>query len=198
MSDRSHPDTHTRARQLCMALVLSVLLPGLLPGLVGCSRSEPEQQFVSKPAQERGERRAFHGAPPVIPHPPLTGTCVNCHTPEGGRQVVGIGVSPANPHTRTPGMSEQSRCRQCHVFRAADDEFVASDFVAATLTGTRGERAFPEAPPVIPHDRFMREDCDACHTGSAARQEIVCKHADRQRCTQCHVHQTVVPEFASR
>jgi hypothetical protein len=33
----------------------------------------------------------------------------------------------------------------------------------------------------------MRENCAACHTGPAAREEIRTTHPERIRCRQCHV-----------
>ncbi len=134
----------------------------------------------------RSQRRQFVGAPPVIPHPPLTGQCVTCHTAEGSFKPP-LGFAPANPHTKTPGMSEESRCRQCHAFRFTNEEFVGSEFESLTLTRTHGSKAHATAPPTIPHALNMRNDCNACHSGPSARPEIVCKHPERARCTQCHV-----------
>ncbi len=51
------------------------------------------------------------------------------------------------------------------------------------------------APPVIPHQLLMRENCAACHTGPAAREEIRCTHPERVRCAQCHVEATTTVEF---
>ena len=47
----------------------------------------------------------------------------------------------------------------------------------------------PLAPPVMPHSAFMRENCLACHSGPAAREEIRTPHPERPRCGQCHVQQ---------
>jgi len=163
--------------------------------LIGCSdTSSDSSDPAPKAAEVRMARRAFDGAPPVIPHPPLSGTCSFCHTPDGGRVVPDVGIAPANPHTQTPGMSADSRCRQCHVFKASDGEFKSSEFDGFFTSLDAERRAHPEAPPVIPHGEFMREDCRACHTGNAARPEITCRHADRDRCRQCHVHQQPAAE----
>jgi cytochrome c-type protein NapB len=63
---------------------------------------------------------------------------------------------------------------------------VRSDF-AGRLQGVRGgDRLYAGAPPVTPHDEFMREDCNACHAGPTARPEIVCDHSERVNCAQCH------------
>lgn len=152
---------------------------------VGCSH---ETSDGASPASwtERVSRRAFAGAPPVIPHPPLTGQCADCHTPAGGRVIPDIGIAPANPHTLTAGMSAESRCRQCHVFQQSEEVFVDNEFSGLHFDDYTGDRATASAPPIVPHFAFMREDCRACHCGPAARPEIVCNHADRVRCQQCH------------
>ena len=41
----------------------------------------------------------------------------------------------------------------------------------------------------------MRENCLACHTGPAVRQEIATTHPERSRCRQCHVEETSRSEF---
>ncbi|MCA9078373.1 MAG: hypothetical protein KDA93_25325 [Planctomycetaceae bacterium] len=156
--------------------------------LVGCDTADSSATNVHpQSAAVRASRRAFAGAPPVIPHPPLTGTCNSCHTPDGGRVIPTIGIAPANPHTQTRGMSAVSRCKQCHVFNQTDDMFVDTEFVALSASRPKADRAHISAPPVNPHELFMREDCNACHSGPAARPEISCQHSERIRCQQCHV-----------
>ena len=98
-------------------------------------------------------------------------------------------MAPANPHTHTPGMSETSRCKQCHVFRVEEDLFAESEFVAWTGRSRVANQAHSAAPQTVPHAHFMREDCAACHSGAAARPDVVCKHSERLRCLQCHVGQ---------
>lgn len=138
------------------------------------------------PHAVRAERRQYSGAPPVIPHTPLSGRCVTCHTTEGVYRPP-LGYAPANPHTTTSGMSAESRCRQCHVYRQTESLFVESEFQQSALTTTAGTRAHATAPPTVPHPLAMRDDCAACHTGPAARPEIRCSHPERTRCVQCHV-----------
>lgn len=169
--------------------VVAVLL------IAGCGDATDSPDPAPAPAAVRAARRAFSGAPPVIPHPPLSGSCTSCHTPDGGRVVPRVGIAPANPHTQTPGMSAESRCRQCHVFQLSHETFVASEFEGHFAQDSSGTRAHTEAPPVIPHAEFMREDCRACHAGDAARPEITCRHAHRDRCRQCHVHQQAATPF---
>lgn len=136
----------------------------------------------------RAARRAYDGAPPVIPHAPLGGACVTCHT-NTAREVPGIGTAPPNPHLQTLGLSETVNCRQCHVFQNSTNEYVASTFVGLPQDLRRGSRLYPSAPPTIPHRLFMREDCASCHTGGAVRPEIRCSHPERLNCVQCHVRE---------
>jgi cytochrome c-type protein NapB len=137
-------------------------------------------------AAVRALRRAYDGAPPVVPHPDFGASCVVCHTVTG-IAVQNVGFAPPMPHGATPGLSMASACRQCHVFRQSDSEFVASTFVGLAQDLRRGDRMYPGAPPVLPHGLFMREDCAACHSGPAAREEIRCRHPERTSCVQCHV-----------
>lgn len=176
-----------------LTLLATVLM--LAPWVVGCDSVDSSATHVHpQSAAVRASRRAFAGAPPVIPHPPLTGTCNSCHTPDGGRVVPSVGIAPANPHTHTPGLSADSRCKQCHVFNQADDVFVETEFVALSASHSIADRAHSSAPPINPHSLFMREDCNACHAGPSARPEIRCRHSERLRCQQCHIQQTDQPQ----
>jgi cytochrome c-type protein NapB len=137
-------------------------------------------------AHIRAERRAYDGAPPVIPHNDFGMTCTQCHN-LGGIEVPDVGFAPPYPHDGTLGLSGLARCRQCHVFAATDGTFVANSFVGLPQDLRRGRRLNPIAPPTIPHRIFMRENCLACHGGAAAREEIRTSHPERVRCRQCHV-----------
>lgn len=162
--------------------VLALCALGTYFGL-GWLRAQP----VAPPSafQVRAARRAYDGAPPVIPHAPLGGACVNCHA-ASAREVPGVGLAPPNPHLKTAGLSDASRCRQCHVFATTQEVLVASTFEGLDQQPRRGDRLFLGAPPVIPHHIFMREDCLSCHSGQAVREEIRCTHPERIRCLQCH------------
>ena len=166
----------------------------LFAAFAGCSQSGDETAMKPASSAKRAEHRLFSGAPPVIPHPPLSGKCVTCHTPTGTSRPP-LGFAPANPHTKTPGMSDESGCKQCHVFQTNQETFVASTFEPLASSGVHGSRAHGLAPPTIPHHRFMREDCVACHTGPASRPEIRCSHADRARCVQCHVDRVAIEQL---
>jgi cytochrome c-type protein NapB len=175
----------------------------LAAGLGGCGGGRvavPDRPGAEKTsAALRAERRLFDGAPPVIPHQPLGAACVSCH--DGfGIHVPGLGFAPPSPHGDTPGMKIQAagglaRCQQCHVFQEKDEAWVETSFAGLGQDLRRGRRLYDGAPPVIPHLTFMRENCQACHSGPAAREEIRTSHPDRPRCRQCHVEQLTRAEL---
>lgn len=150
---------------------------------------------VKTAALARAARRAYDGAPPTIPHQNFGMGCMNCHT-ERGMSVPQVGFAPPMPHEITDGLSAVSRCTQCHVFRETDETFRGSGFVGLEQDLRTGDRAHLLAPPVLPHPIFMRENCVACHTGPAAREEIRCDHPERPRCTQCHLPRLTGEEFS--
>ncbi len=173
------------ALHLVLAAAAALCLPAAcggdekvaVPGRDGASKSA---------ASVRATRRLYDGSPPVIPHARIGADCIACHN-DRGMDVPGLGFAPASPHELTPGMSAHSRCEQCHVFRQTDEVFRANDFVGLAQDLRAGTRLYGGAPPVIPHRIQMRENCGACHTGPAAREEIRCSHPERSRCVQCHV-----------
>jgi cytochrome c-type protein NapB len=163
-----------------------MLFAATLVPVVGCRRSEPPPRPTPvTPASVRAERRAYEGAPPVIPHGPLGPSCTVCHA-DTARDVPGVGLAPPNPHRKTPGLSDAARCQQCHVFQATREVLVANQFRPRLQDLRRGERLYAGAPPVVPHGLFLREDCVACHAGPAGRPEIRCSHPERVNCLQCH------------
>lgn len=134
---------------------------------------------------ERATRRAYDGAPPTIPHgvdQRGAPACLACH--ERGMRV-DQRVAPAMSH------ESYSSCLQCHAPEGgtptdaplAPSVSVASAFEGAT-SPTTGERAWPGAPPTIPHRTFMRERCASCHGTWASG--LASTHPWRQSCTQCH------------
>lgn len=186
------------------AVVLGLLLAALLGG---CSSPEPgEHTSVEVPerpgatkttALERAERRLFDGAPPTIPHGPLGAACISCHNEEG-MAVDGLGFSPPSPHLATVGMSAISHCQQCHVHTPDDlPPWRGTSFAGLRQDLRRGQRLHALAPPVVPHAVFMRENCQACHAGPAAREEIRTTHPERFHCQQCHLEQVTVADFSS-
>ncbi len=150
---------------------------------------------IKTAALERAERRLYDGAPPIVPHENFGMTCTECHNLQG-MEVEDVGFAPPSPHAlphsrasgATPlGMGHFSRCRQCHVFSLTDGVFGANSFAGLRQDLRRGARLNPLAPPTLPHKAFMRENCTACHSGPAAREEIRTDHPERRRCRQCHV-----------
>jgi cytochrome c-type protein NapB len=175
-------------------LALALVLGGCFD--LAMQQEAPQRATVQLTSSDvRASRRAYHGAPPVIPHTPQGVACDVCHTNQG-KEIPGMGHAPANPHSQSLRAGSLHNCRQCHVFSLAKDLFADSDFHGLTHAGFAGEKAHPHAPPVVPHSLLMRENCLACHSGPAARPEIRCSHAERTNCRQCHL----VPaskEFAS-
>ncbi len=169
--------------------ISAMLAPAALM-LCGCDIGGTNSATARTDSLVRAERRQFDGAPPVIPHQPLDAACTTCHT-QSGKEVPNQGFAPANPHFGTSVAGAMENCRQCHVFRAADEPFVESQFVGLRQDLRRGDRLFDGAPPVIPHQALMRENCAACHDGPSARPEIRCSHPERYNCVQCHVRSDV-------
>jgi len=134
----------------------------------------------------RAKRRAFDGAPPVIPHVPFGVDCVTCHTPTG-KEIPTIGAAPANPHHNDSQAGSLENCRQCHLFSQTTTTFVDNAFQGMPQIHHETQRAYSSAPPVTPHSLSMRTNCIACHAGPAARPEILCTHPERTNCVQCHL-----------
>jgi len=148
--------------------------------------------------EERTERRAYPGAPPVVPHPVdarQTQQCPACHW-EGLE--VADHVAPMAPHEPHPS------CTQCHV---VSDGPVPSEAplaggpphedngFAALAAPTEGRTAWEEAPPTIPHSTHMRSRCESCHGVWATG--IRTSHPWRRSCTQCHVPSAVLDQRPS-
>lgn len=178
-----------------------LVLLGLVVVASGC-RYEPgtvpvpgKEGALKTSAKGRAVRRLYDGSPPVIPHKPMGADCTTCHTMEG-IAVEGVGYAPPSPHAKTRGMSDISRCEQCHVWRQSDELFRENSFAGLAQDLRKGRRLYDGAPPVMPHKAFMRENCLACHSGPAAREEIRTPHPERPRCTQCHVEQRETAEFS--
>src|SRR5690606_28103466 len=112
----------------------------------------------------RAERRAYDGAPPIVPHAideRGAPACLACH--EGGMRI---------DNRTAPAMSHEAftSCLQCHAGpgeRARQSTLAPSVATTSSFVGlpspTHGERAHAGAPPTIPHRTFMRERCASCH-----------------------------------
>lgn len=170
-------------RAALAALVLTLTASGC-----GDGRWTPvpgEDDALKTSAAVRAERRAYDGAPPVIPHEDFGMTCTRCHD-DAGQAVEGVGYAPASPHADTPNAFSTQRCRQCHVPSLTTGLFVGNDWSGLRQDLRSGGRLYGGAPPTIPHALQMRENCTACHAGPAAREEIRTSHPERTRCLQCH------------
>ncbi|QDV26204.1 diheme cytochrome c precursor [Aureliella helgolandensis] len=141
---------------------------------------KPEEKFAA--LQRRAENRAFNGAPPTVPHPidqRSDSACVACH-----------GQGAKTQSLRIPRMSHTmlANCTQCHVESNAlhlqSVAFRENEFEGLAAP-TAGPRAYPEAPPQIPHSTWMRSNCMSCH-GYAGLQGIRSTHPWRSNCQQCH------------
>ena len=149
---------------------------------------EAERVVAKSSAAERSGRRLFDGAPPIVPHADIRGDCVACHD-EIGVEVAGVGYAPPTPHALTPGIGLASRCVQCHVYQASASVFRGNRFEGLRQDLRPGDRLTGLSPPVMPHPRFLRENCLACHDGPAVREAIRTDHPERSRCEQCHLEQ---------
>lgn len=133
--------------------------------------------------EQRSQRRAYNGAPPTIPHSAhqmQSAQCIACHQ---ASVRVGDKTSAALPHPYL------TNCQQCHVQSSPQDfePFVLAENLFEGLPAPQqGARAWPGAPPVIPHATFMRSDCLACH-GPTGDPGLRTTHAWRRNCMQCHV-----------
>lgn len=131
----------------------------------------------------RGILRAYDGAPPTIPHAiegRSTYECLACHA--AGAVVAG---------KRAPAMSHERHdsCTQCHVAPGGPPSSVPPPLASNSFSGeppaAKGARAWPGAPPTIPHSTSMRSACKSCH-GVAGALGMRSTHPWRESCTQCH------------
>lgn len=157
-------------------------------------RSEFALEYANMPVDDNHQRtldtyynnRAYHGAPPSIPHPvknerSLGGnTCLQCHQ-NGGFVEKFDAYAPVTPHP------EMVNCRQCHVAQNSETLFKSAYLVRVDAPEVGVNNALIGTPPMIPHQIQMRENCLACHAGPAAPKEIRVSHPERVNCRQCHV-----------
>jgi cytochrome c-type protein NapB len=144
---------------------------------------EPTEADRARALAARAGRRAYNGAPPTIPHDIAQKgfpDCLVCH--ERGARIAGK-LAPRMSHERLEG------CPQCHVPSSSPPLSEPKDAVDNVFVGLEtpgpGERAWPGAPPTIPHTTWMRSQCSSCH-GVAGAFGLRTTHPWRQSCTQCH------------
>ncbi len=151
--------------------------------------SEADKEASSK---LRASRRAFNGAPPVIPHAVQNtndASCYACHS--AGMQLGGMKASVMSH-------AYLANCTQCHAPPAPGplQDFateVETNFVGLPAPKA-GKRAYPGAPPTIPHSQWMRENCLACHGGPNGWAGMESTHPWRTKCTQCHAPSAVLDQ----
>lgn len=167
----------------------------LIPSESGVfERAEFALDYANMPIDENHQRtlntyyknRAFHGAPPSIPHPVKDkrtmggNTCLQCHQ-NGGFVERFSAYAPITPHP------EMVNCKQCHVEQNTQTFFKVSNFNKISVPKVGVNNALEGSPPIIPHQIQMRENCLSCHAGPSAPKEIRVSHPERINCRQCHV-----------
>jgi len=144
---------------------------------------------------KRDSRRAYDGAPPIVPHPIAQGSAASCLQCHSQATVIGNVVAPAISHPA------YTSCTQCHVSSkglgsrwntAEFDLHTGNRFVGDHQKKT-AEQAYPDAPLTIPHTIHMRQNCMSCH-GELGTSPIRTSHPERQSCTQCHVPSSTVDQ----
>jgi cytochrome c-type protein NapB len=131
----------------------------------------------------RASRRAYDGAPPVMPHSRnfvRTKTCLDCHA-EGMWLGKRFGPPMSHPHL--------TQCMQCHVESRNLDlpgsGMAVENVFDGLVSPSGGEVAWAGAPPVMPHATFMRTDGLSCH-GPDSYPGLRTDHPERSNCVQCH------------
>ena len=138
---------------------------------------------------QRATRRAYFGAPPVIPHPVQQQSQAECRACHEFGMRIGDRAAPPYPH------DGYVSCTQCHALAAPalpwdpDEQRVDPRAVPNSFRGEKapieGRRWTGIAPPSLPHPTFMHERCISCH-GPNGRDAMKSTHPDRQSCLQCH------------
>ncbi len=149
-------------------------------------REPTDGASVEAATAERASRRAYDGAPPVIPHPVRAGSAAECMACHADGFMLGSRRAGPVPH------ASFASCTQCHVAASAAFARVAPSVAARAESGWAGLAApgsgaiaYEGAPPAVPHPTRMRERCESCHgpEGSAALRT---PHPERLSCLQCH------------
>lgn len=148
------------------------------------TKVNPSHKDKLESLSTRATRRAYNGAPPIIPHAVERTNDAACYACHGHGALVGERVANRMSH------GFLVNCLQCHATPPPKPFAHVEAEVATTFTGlpapTSGERAFSDAPPVIPHSTWMRERCLSCHGGAAGWPGLEVTHRWRANCLQCH------------
>ena len=151
-------------------------------------RRQPKRS-VTEALEARAERRAYEGAPPVMPHSAIFGEgtkeCLDCHT---------VGMKLGNRIAHPMSHAPLANCVQCHV-ESEHREFSPAEPSSSSFRGFRSLRASasPHAeggpPPYVPHKISMRGQCLSCH-GPFGHSGLQTSHPERSNCVQCHIPDT--------
>lgn len=145
----------------------------------------PNHQHKLQSLAIRASRRAYNGAPPVIPHAVEQTNDAACYVCHGEGAVVGQRIANRMSH------GPLANCVQCHAastpppFADPEQPGPSNSFVGLPAP-VSAERAFEGAPPVIPHSTWMRERCLSCHGGQVGWPGLEVTHRWRTNCVQCH------------
>ena len=197
----------TAGREPARVLPVAAEATPTLPTEAGMyARAARAADYAAMPAEPNRKRtreayyarRAYPGAPPVIPHAvderdAFGRACLACHA-EGGWAPKFEAYAPVTPHP------EMTSCRQCHVPAPAGSaegrvRGSASDWQTPAPPPIK-RAAMPGSPPPIPHGLQMRENCRACHGGPGAVPELRTSHPERVSCRQCHALAAPAETFA--
>ncbi len=150
--------------------------------------THPTEAERARALRERAGRRAYDGAPPLVPHPIAQDSAAACLTCHGPGLVIKDRVASKISHP------PYASCTQCHVpsvgprlptrETALLEPLAENQFVGLSAP-LKGARAWPEAPPTIPHSTRMRTDCLSCH-GPQGLAGLRTPHPQRLSCLQCH------------
>lgn len=154
---------------------------------VSQSPKQANQSAIPASLQARGKRRAYAGAPPTIPHAVNQQSAKNCLSCHQNGFKLGERVAPVMSH------DYMSECTQCHVVSQSPSPAPEMGAHLIPLANrfeplkepVGGLRAYPGAPPVIPHSTHMRTNCLSCH-GALGKPGLRSTHPERSSCTQCH------------
>ena len=187
-------DSYVEGQEAATTDAVSIAGKGSVPVEVGVFRQAKEAlRYLQTPEKGNDKRtlevfysrRAYPGAPPVIPHPVKNPAgyggkdCLSCHQ-SGGYTPEFQAYAPVVPHP------ELLSCRSCHVPAETNRLFRDTDWQTVAANPINQE-ALPGSPPPIPHTLHMRDNCLACHAGPGAVKEIRVTHPERVNCRQCHV-----------
>lgn len=159
---------------------------------------EKPQSSTAKPRSMKQfqSRRAYPGAPPVIPHPAEdessenSQNCLSCHR-------TGAYVSSFERFAPTCPHPEYASCRQCHVAVISTQKFRSTDWQKIPYPSINQEKILG-GPPPIPHHLRERENCVACHGSNSSIEAIRTSHPERVHCQQCHVATKVKSTFKGK